>query len=82
MIAILTHILPEQMAKLWLLLLKISARQLGSVAKQCLNSWHDHAIQHGYVAAGVEAVSTGCSLGWLCASYVGSKMLKSIQPSQ
>ncbi|GLE04243.1 hypothetical protein PINS_up013154 [Pythium insidiosum] len=61
-----------QMMKLWLLLLKISARQLGHVAKQCLASWHEHAAKHGYVATGMELASTGCSLGWLCVSRLYS----------
>ncbi|KAJ0398421.1 hypothetical protein ATCC90586_003563 [Pythium insidiosum] len=61
-----------QMMKLWLLLLKISARQLGHVAKQCLASWHEHAAKHGYVATGMELASTGCSLGWLCVTRLYS----------
>jgi hypothetical protein len=69
------------MAKLWVLLVKISARQLMSVAKQCLISWHDHATQHGYVATGKELVTTGCSLSWLCASYLYNGVVSYARPT-
>ncbi|DAZ97526.1 TPA: hypothetical protein N0F65_003012 [Lagenidium giganteum] len=57
-----------QMMKLWLLLIKISARQFGIVAKQCFASWYEYASTNGFIATGKELASTCCNLGWLGAS--------------
>lgn len=59
-----------QMSKLWFLLLKISARQVGVVAKECFNSWYEYASANGFMATGVELASTGCNLGLLGISYL------------
>ncbi|TMW57271.1 hypothetical protein Poli38472_003196 [Pythium oligandrum] len=67
-----------QMMKLWFLLLKITSRQLGMVAKKCLISWHDHASHYGYVATGMEIASTGWSLGCLGASWFWQSAMRYI----
>ncbi|KAG6617881.1 ATP-dependent RNA helicase dbp5 [Phytophthora cinnamomi] len=59
-----------QMSKLWFLLLKISARQVSVVAKECFESWYEHASTNGFMATGMELASTGCSLGCLGVSYL------------
>ncbi|CAI5733175.1 unnamed protein product [Peronospora destructor] len=59
-----------QMSKLWFLLLKIGARQVRVVAKECFNSWYEYALVNGFVATGLELASTGCSLGYLGVSYL------------
>ncbi|RMX64879.1 hypothetical protein DD238_004438 [Peronospora effusa] len=59
-----------QMSKLWFLLLKIGARQVSFVAKECFNSWYEYALVNGFVATGLELTSTGCSLGYLGVSYL------------
>lgn len=59
-----------QMTRLWLLLLKISARQLGVVARECFKSWLEYASTHGFVATGMELASTSLSVGSLCVSRV------------
>eukprot|EP00644_Phytophthora_capsici_P007255 jgi/Phyca11/506832/fgenesh2_kg.PHYCAscaffold_22_\ len=59
-----------QMSKLWFLLLKISARQVSVVAKECFNSWYDYASKNGFMATGLELASTGCSLGFLGVTYL------------
>lgn len=58
------------MSKLWFLLLKISARQLSVVARDCFRSWYEYASAHGFVSTGVELASAGCSLGWLGVTYL------------
>jgi hypothetical protein len=58
------------MSKLWFLLLKISARQVSVVAKECFKSWYEYASTHGFMATGYELASTGCSLGFLGVSYL------------
>lgn len=58
------------MAKLWFLLLKIGARQLAVVARDCFVSWHEYASKHGYMATGLELASTGCSLSFLAVKYL------------
>ncbi|KAE8989571.1 hypothetical protein PR001_g20863 [Phytophthora rubi] len=59
-----------QMSKLWFLLLKISARQVSVVAKECFTSWYEYAYTNGFMATGMELASTGCSLGFLGISYL------------
>ncbi|EGZ20896.1 hypothetical protein PHYSODRAFT_490376 [Phytophthora sojae] len=59
-----------QMSKLWFLLLKISARQVSVVAKECFKSWYEYASTNGFMATGMELASTGCSLGFLGVSYL------------
>ncbi|KAG7393352.1 hypothetical protein PHYPSEUDO_009556 [Phytophthora pseudosyringae] len=59
-----------QMSKLWFLLLKISARQVSVVAKECFTSWYEYASTNGFMATGLELASTGCSLGFLGISYL------------
>ncbi|KAG7392910.1 hypothetical protein PHYBOEH_006229 [Phytophthora boehmeriae] len=59
-----------QMSKLWFLLLKISARQVGVVARECFNSWYEYASTNGFVATGMELATAGCSLGYLGISYL------------
>ncbi|EEY61425.1 uncharacterized protein PITG_01722 [Phytophthora infestans T30-4] len=59
-----------QMSKLWFLLLKISARQISVVAKECFKSWYEYASTNGFVATGFELASTGCSVGFLGVSYL------------
>ncbi|KAG3090528.1 hypothetical protein PI124_g7459 [Phytophthora idaei] len=59
-----------QMSKLWFLLLKISARQISVVAKECFQSWYEYASTNGFMATGFELVSTGCSIGFLGVSYL------------
>ncbi|KAL4108543.1 hypothetical protein PRIC1_000258 [Phytophthora ramorum] len=59
-----------QMSKLWFLLLKISARQVSVVAKECFKSWYEYASKNGFMATGLELASTGCSLGFLGVSYL------------
>ena len=58
------------MSKLWWLLLKVAARQVGVVATECFTSWHEYASANGYMATGLEMVSTGCNLGYMGASYL------------
>ncbi|POM65394.1 Hypothetical protein PHPALM_18896 [Phytophthora palmivora] len=59
-----------QMSKLWFLLLKISARQVSVVAVESFKSWYEYASTNGFMATGLELASTGCSLGFLGASYL------------
>ncbi|RLN48286.1 hypothetical protein BBJ29_001544 [Phytophthora kernoviae] len=59
-----------QMSKLWFLLLKISARQVGVVARECFNSWYEYASTNGFIATGMELATAGCSLGFLGISYL------------
>ncbi|RLN97199.1 hypothetical protein BBJ28_00004577 [Nothophytophthora sp. Chile5] len=59
-----------QMSKLWFLLLKISARQVGVVARECFVSWYEYASTNGFVATGLELTSAGCGLGFLGVSYL------------
>ncbi|CAH0483062.1 unnamed protein product [Peronospora belbahrii] len=59
-----------QMSKLWFLLLKISARQVSVVAKECFTSWYEYASMNGFMATGLELASTGCSLGYFGVSYL------------
>lgn len=59
-----------QMTKLWILLVKISARQLGVVARECFKSWLEYASTHGFVATGKELAAASISVGSLCVSRV------------
>ncbi|TDH74361.1 uncharacterized protein CCR75_009440 [Bremia lactucae] len=59
-----------QMSKLWFLLLKISARQVSVVTKECFKSWYEYASTHGFIATGFEMASTGCSIGYFGLSYL------------
>lgn len=58
------------MSKLWFLLLKIGARQLAVVARDCFQSWYAYASANGFVATGVELASAGCSLGALGVAFL------------
>nr|CCA14054.1 conserved hypothetical protein [Albugo laibachii Nc14] len=59
-----------QMMKLCILFLRISARQLGVVAKECYSSLYNHISDNGIVATGFELVSTCGQLGWMSISYL------------
>lgn len=50
--------------------MKISARQMGVVARECFKSWYEYASAHGFVATGMELASTSYSVGCLCVSRV------------
>ncbi|KAI9906056.1 hypothetical protein PsorP6_013844 [Peronosclerospora sorghi] len=59
-----------QMSKLWFLLLKVFARQVSVVVKECFSTWYEYASTNGFMATGLEMASTGCSLGFLGMSYL------------
>lgn len=67
--------------KLWFLLLKISARQVGVVAKECFLSWYEYASEHGFITTGMELASTCCTLGWLGVSRLYSGAMDYVQIS-
>lgn len=67
------------MSKLWFLLLKIGARQVSVVARECIRSWYEYASMNGFMATGLELASTGCSLGYFGASYLYQRTVCLIQ---
>uniref|UniRef100_K3WL01 Uncharacterized protein n=1 Tax=Globisporangium ultimum (strain ATCC 200006 / CBS 805.95 / DAOM BR144) TaxID=431595 RepID=K3WL01_GLOUD len=73
-----------QMTKLSILLMKISARQMGVVARECFRSWYEYASANGFLATGMELASTSYSVGCfrdasdssLCDENMGGKQSK------